>query len=468
MCVEEAAQHVHGIGEGRGECVQFSLSVRDGFMSDVKIECPNCHKSFKLNETLAAPLVEETRRKFQAEFEEKEEALEERRKAFADEQKTVEKSRKELEKERAALLKQKEQISEQVAELVEQQKVVIGREEAKKAKQKYDEKLAEREEEKAELQEQIKEKDEKLAEARKQEVEFRKKQRELDDKIKGAEVELEKRLNESLAPEREKAKKEAEEQQRLKIAEKDKIIDDQKLKLAEAQRKLEQGSQQLQGEVHELDIERRLREAFPRDTIEPVPTGQHGGDALHRVLAAQGQCCGTILWECKRTKAWQGGWPDKLKQDQRAAKADLAVIVTQAMPKGLDSFAEVEGVWVTSPILAISLGAALRLCVLECFMARRAADGQHDKMAILYQYLTGPEFRRRIEALKDAFVTMQDDLNSERRVLTKQWEKRQKQIDRVMVSTVGMYGDLQAIAGTTLQEIEGLELKTLPVATDAD
>lgn len=431
-------------------------------MSDVKIECPHCHKSFKLNETLAAPLVEETRRKFQREFEEKEATLEERRQAFVEEQKAAEKARKEVEKERVSLTKQKEQLDEQVEEQVEEQRVAIEREAAKKAKQKYDEKLAERDEEKTELQEQIKEKDTKLALARKAEVDFRKKERELDDKMKAADVEVEKRINDALAPAREKAKKDAEEQQRLKMAEKDKIIEDQKLKLAEAQQKLEQGSQQLQGEVQELDIERRLREAFPRDTIEPVPKGLHGGDALHRVLAMQGHCCGTILWESKRTKNWQAVWCDKLKQDQRAAKADLAIIVTQTMPQGLDSFAEMEGVWVTTPVLAMSLGAALRLCIVECSSARRAADGQNDKMAILYQYLTGPEFRRRIEALKDAFVTMQVDLSAERRVITKQWEKRQKQIDRVMVSTVGMYGDLQAIAGTTLQEIEGLSLAALP------
>jgi hypothetical protein len=430
-------------------------------MPDVPIECPHCHKSFKLNEMLAAPIIEQTRRKFAREFEEKEEALQERRKAFDDEQDAAKKARKEFEKQRVALAKEKEQIDEQIADQIEEQRIAIEREATKKAKQKFDEKLAERDEEKKELQEQIKEKETKLAEARKQEVEFRRKQRELDDKLKAADVELEKRVNEAIVPEREKAKKDAEEQQRLKLAEKDKIIDDQKQKLAEAQRKLEQGSQQLQGEVQELDLERRLREAFPRDTIDPVPKGVHGGDALHRILATQGHLCGTILWESKRTKNWQGGWCDTLKQNQRVAKADLAVIVTQAMPQGLDSFAEIDGVWVTTPVLAISLGAALRLCILECSTARRATEGQQDKMAILYQYLTGPEFRRRIEALKDAFVTMQDDLSTERRVITKQWEKRQKQIDRVMVSTVGMYGDLQAIAGTTLQEIEGLDLRLL-------
>lgn len=430
-------------------------------MSDLEIKCPHCNKPFKLNETLAAPLIEETRRKCEEEFEEKEEELEERRKTFAEEQKAAEKTRKALEKERASLGRQKEQLEEQVAAKVEQQRTAIAHDEAKKAKQKYDEKLAEREEEKAELEEQIKEKDKKLAEARKQEAEFRRKKRELDDKIEAADVELEKRLSEALAPERQKAKEEAEEQQRLKLAEKDKVIEDQKRQLAEAQRKLEHGSQQLQGEVQELDLEHRLRAAFPLDTIEPVPKGQHGGDTLHRIVAIQGQVCGTILWESKRTKSWQGPWPDKLKQDQRAAKADLAVIVTQAMPPGLNSFAELDGVWVTTPALAMSLGAALRLCLVECFSARRAAEGQQEKMAILYQYLTGPEFRRRIEAIKDAFIAMDDDLKAERRVITKQWEKRQKQIERVMVATVGMYGDLQGIAGAPLQEIDGLDVRHL-------
>jgi len=430
-------------------------------MTDVKIECPHCHKSFKLNETLAAPLVEETRRKLESEFEEKEEAFDSKRKAFADEQKAAEKLRKEIERDKASLAKEREKLDEQVAEQVAEQRTAIEREAAKKAKQKYDEKLAERDTEREELEEAMKEKDKKLAEAQQAQKDAIRKQRELDVKILEADLDAEKKAAELVAPQLEKAKKDAEEGARLRIAEKDKIIDAQKQQLAEAQRKLEQGSQQLQGEVQELDLERRLREAFPRDTIDPVPKGQHGGDALHRVLGPQGAVCGTILWESKRTKSWAGGWPDKLKQDRRAAKADLAVIVTQAMPQGVDSFGEVDGVWVTTPALAIQLGAALRLTLTESALARRATEGQEDKMAILYQYLTGPQFRQRVEAIKDAFTTMQEDLDAERRVITKQWEKRAKQIERVMVSTVGMYGDLQAIAGKTLLEIEGLELKAL-------
>lgn len=430
-------------------------------MTDIKIECPHCHKSFKLNETLAAPLVEETRRKLEKEFEEKEEDLDSRRRAFVDEQRAAEKLRKDIERERAAIAKEREMIEEQVAERMDEHRAAIEREVTVKAKHKYEEILAKREAEKHDLEEAMKEKDKKLAEAQQAQRDAIRKQRELDDKMRELDLAAEKKAAELVAPQLEKAKRDAEEASRMRLAEKDKLIETQRAQLAEAQRKLEQGSQQLQGEVQELDLEKRLREAFTRDTIDPVPKGQHGGDAVHRVIGPHGAVCGTILWESKRTKNWAGGWPDKLKQDQRTAKADLAVIVTQAMPPGMDTFGEVDGVWVTTPALAIALAAALRLALTEAAIARRATEGQQDKMAILYQYLTGPQFRQRVEAIKDAFTTMQLDLDSERRVITKQWEKRAKQIERVMVSTVGMYGDLQAIAGKTLLEIEGLELRSL-------
>ena len=451
---------------GSFRCTLLPLSPRGTRMTDVKIECPHCHKSFKLNETLAAPLVEETRRKLEREFEEKEETLESKRKAFADEQKAAENSRKEIERDKAALAKEREKLDEQVAEQVGEQLAGIEREAAKKAKQKYDEKLAERDTEREELEEAMKAKDKKLAEAQESQKDAIRKQRELDEKIREADLIAEKKAAELVAPQLEKAKKDADDAARLKILDKDKTINDLQAKLQDALRKAEQGSEQKQGEVQELDLERRLREAFTRDTIEPVPKGQFGGDAIHRVLGSLGDVCGTILWESKRTKNWAGGWPDKLKQDRRAAKADLAVIVTQAMPPGVESFGEVEGVWVTTPALAIPLATALRLALTEAALARRATEGQQDKMAILYQYLTGPHFRQRVEAIKDAFTTMQEDLDAERRVITKQWEKRAKQIERVMVSTVGMYGDLQAIAGKTLLEIEGLELKALGAASD--
>ncbi len=404
---------------------QLELIPRTPTIGDAKIECPHCKSSFRLNETLTAPLVEETRRRYELELEEKEAELQARWDATA-------------------------------------------KAEAFKAKQKLDAAVAERDERLNELTEMLKTNDEKLAEARKAELDFRKKQRALDDKLKDAELELEKRLAAAIEPERVKAKREAEEQQRLRLAEKEKTIADLQAKLHEAIRKAEQGSQQMQGEVQELDLERRLREAFVRDTVEPVAKGQYGGDAVQRVLSAQGDVCGSILWESKRTKNWSPPWIDKLKQDQRAAKCDLAVIVTQAMPQGVETFAEIDGVWVTTPALALPLAAALRLGLSEAFLARRAAAGQQDKMAILYQYMTGPQYRQRVTAIVEAFTNMRDDLENERRVMLKQWAKREQQIQRVMGATVGIYGDLQAIAGASLLEIEGLELKALAASEPAE
>ena len=231
--------------------------------------------------------------------------------------------------------------------------------------------------------------------------------------------------------------------------------------IEDLKRRAEQGSQQLQGEVQELDLESQARAAFAMDTIEPVPKGEHGGDVIQRVTGPLGQHCGTILWESKRTKNWSDGWLPKLRDDQRAAKADIALIVTQALPKDMDSFNLIDGVWVTSPRYAMHLAIALRQSLIEVAAARKAGEGQQTKMEMLYQYLTGPRFRHRIEAIVEKFADMHDDLEKERRATTRLWAKREAQIRCVVDSTAGMYGDLQGIAGKTLHEIEGLEVKLL-------
>jgi hypothetical protein len=226
-------------------------------------------------------------------------------------------------------------------------------------------------------------------------------------------------------------------------------------------RRAEQGSQQLQGEVQEQELENLLRGKFPFDAIEPVPKGEYGGDVLHRVVGAGGQSGGTILWEFKRTKNWSDAWLVKLRGDQRTAKAEIAVIVSQILPKGVETFELVEGVWVTHPRAALPVAMVLRQSLLELALARQTTEGQQAKTDMVYQYLTGPRFRQRVEAIVEAFSTMREDLDKERKVIMKQWAKREEQIMRVMGATVGMYGDLQGIAGKSLQEIEGLELPSL-------
>jgi hypothetical protein len=229
----------------------------------------------------------------------------------------------------------------------------------------------------------------------------------------------------------------------------------------ELKRKAEQGSQQLQGEVLEVELEAALRTRFPHDCVEPVGRGEFGGDVVQRVVTTVGQACGALLWETKRTKNFTDGWLAKLRADQRAAGAELAVLVSTALPKGIETFAYVDGVWVTEFRFAVPLAVALRQSLIEIATARQVYEGQETKMELVYQYLTGPKFRHRVEAIVEKFSEMQADLEKERKAMTHLWAKREAQIHGVIESTVGMYGDLQGIAGKALQEIEGLEVELL-------
>jgi hypothetical protein len=224
--------------------------------------------------------------------------------------------------------------------------------------------------------------------------------------------------------------------------------------IEELKRKAEQGSQQSQGEAQELHIEALLRANFTRDLIEPVPKGEFGGDVLQRVMGAADQPCGTILWESKRTKNFSEGWLAKLREDQRKAGAEMALIVTSALPKDVQNFCLMDGIWVTDERCAIPVAVMLRQSLINIAAARQASEGQQTKMELMYQYLTGPQFRHRVEAVVERFVEMQTDLDRERRSATKQFAKRDQQIRGVMDAMAGMYGDLQGIAGKAIEEIE--------------
>jgi hypothetical protein len=220
----------------------------------------------------------------------------------------------------------------------------------------------------------------------------------------------------------------------------------------------------LQGEALELELESLLRNRFPRDLIEPVAKGECGGDVLHRVLGAAGQACGTILWESKRTKGWNDNWLAKLRDDQRAAKADVALIVSSALPKGVETFDLVDNVWVAEPRFAIPLAIVLRQSLVDLASTRQTQEGQKTKTEMVYAYLTGPQFRHRIDAIVEKFTDMRDDLDRERKTMTKLWARREQQLNGVLDSTAGLYGDLQGIAGRAMQEIEGLDVLMIEAA----
>jgi len=237
--------------------------------------------------------------------------------------------------------------------------------------------------------------------------------------------------------------------------------------IEDLRRKAEQGSQQLQGEAQEIELESLLRARFPRDLIEPVAKGEFGGDVLHHVLGPGGQTCGTILWECKRTKNWSDGWLAKLRDDQRSAKADVALIVSSALPRNVDTFDLVDSVWVADPRFAVPLVIALRQSLIDLAASRLAQDGQQTKMELVYAYLTGPRFRHRVEAIMEKFTDMQADLDRERKTMMRLWAKREEQLRGVLESTAGLYGDLQGIAGRAMPEIDSLDLLLIESSTGA-
>ena len=424
-------------------------------MAEPTVVCPQCKAEIKLTESLAAPLLESIRRDYEQRLTQKD----------AD----IAKREKTLHEREAVLQKQKESMDEQVAQKMQQEQARIAAEEAKKAKLAVGNELNQKVKEINDLQDILKQRDIKLADAQKAQADLIRKQRELDDAKRELELTVEKRVQTDLAAAREKAKKEAEDEMKLKVMEAEQTIASMQRQIEDLKRRAEQGSQQLQGEVQELELEALLGTRFPRDTIQPVPKGEFGGDILHRVIGPLGQQCGTILWESKRTKNWSDGWLPKLREDQRAAKAEIAVIVSQVLPKDVETFGLVDQVWVAHPKLALPVAVALRQTLIEIACARQSSEGQQTKMEMVYQYLTGPRFRHRIQAIVEAFSSMREDLDRERKAITKQWSKREEQIDRVMQATVGMYGDLQGIAGKTLQEIEGLEFQgLLDFTTDED
>ncbi len=414
-------------------------------MAEPTIVCPQCKTEIKLTESLAAPLLADVKRQFEQRLAQKDADMAKREQSLNERAESIEKA--------------KANLDQQIAAKLQQERIRIAAEEQQKAKQLLGNDLNQKMKEIGTLQEVLKQRDDKLAEAQQAQAELIGKQRELDDAKRELELTIAKRVQADLSGEREKAKKEAEDELKFKVMEKDQTITAMQRQIEELKRRAEQGSQQLQGEVQELELEALLAAKFPRDTIQPVPKGEFGGDVLQRVVGPLNQICGTILWETKRTKNWSDGWLPKLREDQRAAKAEIAIIISQALPKEVDTFGFVDGVWVADPKVTLPVALSLRQSLIEIAAARQASEGQQTKMEMVYGYLTGPRFRQRVQAIVEAFSSMKEDLDREKKVINRQWAKREEQIDRVMQATVGMYGDLQGIAGRTLQEIEGLEFQ---------
>ena len=235
------------------------------------------------------------------------------------------------------------------------------------------------------------------------------------------------------------------EEHRLKDAEKERQLTDMRRQIEDLKRKAEQGSQQAQGEAGEQELETVLRSTFPSDDITAIGQGIRGADVHQIVIDSRNRKSGSILWECKNARNWSDGWLAKLKQDQRSVHADLAVLVSAALPKGCTRFALIDGVLVTDFASAPCLAAILRANLFELAQARNAAMHKEEKLELLHQYLSGVEFRQRVEAVVEAFTAMRHDLDQERRAAERQWARRSRQIDAVTLNVSGMYGDLQGL-----------------------
>ena len=414
---------------------------------DTQVTCPNCRSEFPIDQIMSAQLADKIRSELEATFSKKTRQLDTEalqlaaeREKMAAMQEQLEVSAQQFKKKVREAVANERKTLESDARVVAQQAVAL----------------------------EIKDRDEQLTEAtqkiktfQQQELQLRKEKRQLKEQAEQQELEVTRRLDEERQKIRATTLAQAQEQNQLKQAEKDQQIESMRKKIDELKIKAEQGSQQLQGEVQELALEAMLPSAFPGDVIKPVAKGVKGADVLQHVFDNQGRECGTILWESKRTKTWSDKWLSKLRDDQQEAKASCACIVTAAMPEAVQHFDVLNDVWVTSWSCTQSVAIAMRRVLIETAQARLAMEGHHGKMELTYNYLSGAEFRNRVRGLIEAYVEMQQDLEKEKQLFDRQWNKRQKQLDRALMSTNGLFGDLQGIMGSSLPEIEGAEVLAL-------
>ncbi len=364
------------------------------------------------------------------------------------------KREREIEQLKSQLDQEKLELEQNLRQRLEDGRAELVRQTREKAREELGVEIKDREAALAEMQA-------KVQQAQQKELAFLKEKRELEEKVRSVELEVTRRTQEELKKVREQALKELDDQYRLKLLENEQKVEGLVRQIEELKRRAEQGSQQVQGEVLEVALEELLRDLFRKDSIEPVPKGVRGADVIQRVFDDNGMDCGLILWESKRTRHWSKDWLPKLRDDLRAVRASRSVIVSEQLPEHIRHFGQVDDVWVVSWACVHPVAAALREGLIGAAKARRALEGQHGKMELVYNYLIGQEFYNRVSGIVEAFVTMGQDLEEEKRAFTTRWNKRAKQLDRVLVSTSGLYGDLQGIIGSTLPEIKGMSLDAL-------
>lgn len=403
------------------------------------IICPKCGEVISIDDALSHQIEDKLRKEIEGKQKVREaEMAEERNKIEA------EKIQLETEKKNAQI-----EINKKVSEKLEIEKNALW-------KQAKIEASKEGEAEKKMIEEQLADKDKKLKEANQNELELRKEKQKLKDEKDAFELEKVRQLDKERKKIEEYASKKATDAKQAEIDQLNKKLSDATKAKDELARKLEQGSQQTQGEVQEIILEKLLKSEFIHDDISPVPKGVAGADVVQTVRTKTGIECGKIIWESKKTKAWSELWIQKLKEDQRLVKAEIAVIVSSVLPEGVNGISLRDSVWVCDIKLAISIAIALRQSLEAVSREKAMSVGKNEKVEILYAYLTGTEFKQRIEIIIEAFSSMKSSLDKEKLYFEKSWAEKEKQIQKVIKNTVGIHGDLSGII--QLQKIESLEL----------
>jgi hypothetical protein len=407
------------------------------------IQCPECGTSINVNDILKHQIEDSIRKEFQ-------EKLNKQSKEFNAKEEV-------LEKEKADFEAKKKRENELFNERLEKQTKEATRAIEHKLKAKLEE---ENREQYDELQKELEEKSEKLKELNKKDAEISRLKREKAEVEDAVKAESEKRLNDLLTQERIKIKKQVEDSEELKIRELNKQLEDQMKMVAQLKRRQEQGSMQLQGEVQELAIEEWLQSKFPLDVIEEIQKGANGADCLQVINTRENQNCGSIYYESKRTKAFQPAWIEKFKNDIRDKNASLGVLVTEVLPSGMKRMGLYEGIWICTYEEFKGLSFVLRQSLIQISCAVASQENKGDKMVMLYDFLTSNEFKLQMEGIVEGFTEMQKDLKKEQNAMKSIWKKREKQIEKVIKNTIGMYGSIKGIAGNAVEDIPTLELET--------
>jgi hypothetical protein len=411
------------------------------------IKCPNCATVFDVEDVLSADVEQKFKLQYEQQFQQSLAVLNEEKKKLDEAQLLFDEKRKKENE----LFQQKLQQATQKMEADLQQQI------RKSVSEDYENQLRM-------LKQGMLDNEEKLKAARQKEFEFLKKEQELKNKEQELDIILQKKLllernalTQQIRKEENDRIQLKETEYQLKLRELEKQLDDQRRLADEMKRKAEQGSMQLQGEAQELLLEEMLRDHFPYDNIGEVGKGVDGADCIQTVPNQIGNDCGKIIFESKRTKTFNIAWIEKLKNDLRSQQADVAILVTQAYPKDMQCFGEREGVWICSFSEVIALTTALRHTIIRVAETRRSEDNKGEKMQLLYSFLTGNEFRQQIETIVEGFLSMKNSISRERIQMEKLWKEREKQLEKVLISTSGMYGSIKGIAGASIGNIPLLE-----------